>query len=43
MGDFVIVDGVLTEYKGNDEHVFIPENVVKIAKGAFGRKRSDGR
>lgn len=39
--DFVIVDGVLTEYLGDDEVITIPEGVTKIAEGAFDKLESD--
>lgn len=33
--DFVIENGVLKQYKGNDDTVYIPEGVTKIASDAF--------
>jgi hypothetical protein len=33
--DFVIENGVLKQYKGNDDTVYIPEGVTKIATYAF--------
>lgn len=33
--DFVIEDGVLTAYNGNDSHVVIPEGVTKIDREVF--------
>ena len=35
VNDFVIQDGVLLKYVGEDEDVLIPENVVSIGKKAF--------
>ena len=35
--DFVIIDGVLKEYKGHDPEVMVPENVRIIGDGAFDR------
>ena len=34
-GDFVIQKGILTEYKGNDREVVIPDTVIKISDRAF--------
>ena len=39
--DFVIENGVLKQYKGNDDTVYIPEGVTKIATYAFKREYSD--
>ena len=39
--DFVIENGVLKQYKGNDDTVYIPEGVTKIASDAFKREYSD--
>lgn len=36
--DFVIQDGVLTAYKGNEKNVVIPDGVKKIGKRAFENK-----
>ena len=33
--DFVIENGVLKQYKGNDDTIYIPEGVTKIASDAF--------
>ena len=35
MSDFVILNGVLKEYIGNDEHVVIPKGTKEIGKNAF--------
>ncbi|MGN1041998.1 MAG: leucine-rich repeat protein, partial [Christensenellales bacterium] len=34
-GDFVMIDDFLVKYKGKSSVVYIPDNVHKIAKGAF--------
>ena len=39
--DFVIENGVLKQYKGNDDTVYIPEGVTKITSDAFKREYSD--
>lgn len=36
--DFVIVDGVLKSYNGNDKHIKIPDGVKEISKRAFFEK-----
>ena len=33
--DFVIENGVLKQYKGNDDTVFLPDGVSQIASHAF--------
>ena len=33
--DFIIVDGVLTEYEGNDAEIVIPDGVIKIGDYVF--------
>ena len=33
--DFEIIDGVLKKYRGNDEHVVIPDTVTSIGEGVF--------
>ena len=38
--DFVIVDGVLKEYKGRDLIVVVPDGVTKIATGGLGNNVS---
>ena len=38
--DFVIEDGVLTAYNGNDSHVVIPEGVTKIGDEVFKNNES---
>ena len=35
MEDFVIENGILVGYNGNDSHVVIPQGVTEIGKGAF--------
>ena len=35
MNDFVIQDGVLTEYRGRDPHVVIPDGVTAIGERVF--------
>ncbi len=35
INDFIIENGVLKEYVGNDEEVIIPEGIVRIGEGAF--------
>ena len=39
--DFVIENGVLKQYKGNDDTVYIPEGVTKITSDAFKKEYSD--
>lgn len=39
-GDFVIKDGVLTEYKGNDKNIVIPADVYYIADSVFINNKS---
>ena len=41
LSDFVIVNGVLKEYKGNDLVVTVPDGVVKIAAGGLGNNTDD--
>ena len=36
MKDFVIENGVLTKYNGNDSAVVIPDSVMSIGSSAFG-------
>ena len=38
--DFVIENGVLKQYKGNDDTVYIPEGVTKITSDAFKRENT---
>ena len=41
VGNFIIVDGVLTGYEGSDSVIVIPEGVVEIAAGVFSATNID--
>jgi len=34
-GDFVVVNGILISYKGNDLHIKLPEGITAVGSGAF--------
>ena len=42
MKDFVIEDGVLIEYKGQDDNIIIPDGVTVIGSGAFKNRAIKG-
>ena len=39
LNDFIIEDGVLTQYKGDDKEIVIPDGVKIIGEGAFACKK----